>query len=121
MSYHQDWLMQQIEAISTMLGDILFGKRGEKILVEPAAVTHSGDNALYRQLQAMVRQGKLCEAENLLYESLEAANEEALEAAKLFYDDLNALSDEDLQTGNFSRQEIYEGLQMVCRAFGIPL
>lgn len=121
MSYHQDWLMQQIEVISTMLGYILFGKASTKVTVEPTQVTHSGGNELYLMLQALVRQGQICQAENLLFEAMETPNEGVLDAAKRFYDDLNRLSDEALREADFSREEIYEGLQEVCRTFGIPI
>lgn len=120
MSYHQDWLMQQIEAISTMLGYILFGKTSTKVTVEPTPVSHSGDNELYLRLQAMVRQGQICKAEDMLFAALETPDNGVLDAAKRFYDDLNRLSDETLQDANFSREEILEGLQAVCRVFGIP-
>lgn len=121
MSYHQDWLMRQVEAISTMLGYILFGKASTKVTVEPTAVTHSGGDELYLMLQALVRQGQICKAEDLLCEALETPSDEVLRAAKRFYDDLNRLSDQTLREANFSREEIYEGLQEVCRVFEIPL
>jgi hypothetical protein len=121
MSYHQDWLMRQIEAISAMLGYILTGKKASTITVEEDQPNHSGDNELYFQLQALVRQGKICQAEDLLYEAMEDPDSTVLDAAKRFYDDLNRLSDKTLRDANFSREEIHEGLQEVCRTFGIPI
>jgi hypothetical protein len=121
MSYHQDWLMRQIEAISAMLGYILTGKKASTISIEEEQLTHSGTNELYLQLQALVRLGKICEAENLLFEAMEAPDSTVLDAATRFYDDLSRLSDEDLRNANFSRGEIYDGLQEVCHVFGIPI
>lgn len=121
MSYHQDWLMRQIEAISTMLGYILFGRASTKVKVEPTPVTHSGGDELYLMLQTLVRQGQICKAEDLLFEAMETPTDAVLDAAKRFYDDLNRLSDRTLRDAHFSREEIYEGLQEVCRVFGIPI
>lgn len=121
MSYHQDWLMRQIEAVSAMLGYILTGKKSSVFTVEEVQPTHSGDNELYLQLQALVRKGQICQAEDLLYEAMETPDSTVLDAAKRFYDDLNRLSDETLRDANFSREEIHEGLQEVCRVFGIPI
>lgn len=120
MAYHQDWLMRQIEAISAMLGYILTGKAASTVTVDEEQLTHSGDNDLYLQLQALVRQGQICKAEDLLYEAMDTPDNAVLDAATRFYDDLNRLSDETLRDANFSREEIYEGLQEVCRVFGIP-
>lgn len=120
MSYHQDWLMRQIEAISAMLGFIMTGKKASTVTVEEDHLTHSGDNELYLQLQMLVRQGQICKAEDLLYEAMDTPDSTVLDAATRFYDDLNRLSDETLRDANFSREEIYEGLQEICRVFGIP-
>ena len=120
MSYHQDWLMRQIEAISAMLGYILTGKTPSTVTVEEDQLTHSGDNELYLLLQTLVRQGQICKAEDLLFEAMETPDSGVLDAATRFYSDLNRLSDETLREANFSREEIFEGLQEVCRVFGIP-
>lgn len=121
MSYHQDWLIRQIEAISAMLGFVLTGKKASTITIEEVQLTHSGDNELYLQLQALIRQGQICKAEDLLFEAMESPDSAVLDAATRFYDDLNRLSDETLRSANFSREEIYEGLQEVCHVFGIPM
>lgn len=121
MSYHQDWLMQQIEAITATLKYVISGK-GEHILQEEIkAPTPMGEDGLYIQLQALVRQGHICEAEDLLYEHLEEPDSRTFETARRFYEDLNRLSDETLREGNFSREEILEGLQNLCDQFGIPI
>ena len=67
MSYHQDWLMRQTEAISTTLGYILFGKNPNTVQLEQAHQALPDTNVLYFQLNLLTRQGKICEAENLLY------------------------------------------------------
>ena len=120
MSYHCDWLKRQIEIIAAMLAYILANKKNSIRSVEEAQAVPSGENELYLLLSALVRQGKLCQAEDLLFEALEDPGQMVLDAALRFYSDLNALSDEALEAQGFSREEILEGLQHVCDVFGIP-
>jgi len=120
MSYHQDWLMRQIEAISAMLAYMLTGKKTDRSIVEEHAETHSDTNRLYRKLHILVKQGQICEAENALFAAMEESDPEVPEAAVLFYDDLNCLSDDTLIAANFSREEILDGLKAVCTHYGLP-
>ena len=60
MSYHYDWLKQQIEIIAAMLAYILANKKNSIRSVEEAQAIPSGENELYLLLSALVRQGKLC-------------------------------------------------------------
>ena len=120
MSYHYDWLKRQIEIIAAMLAYILAQKKNSIRSVEEAQAVPSGENELYLLLSTLVRQGNLCQAEDLLFEALEEPGQMVLDAALRFYQDLNALSDETLETQGFSREEILEGLQHVCDIFGIP-
>ena len=120
MSYHYDWLMRQIESLITMLRYILTGEKTHMVTIDTRAPATAGENPLYLQLQTLVRQEKICEAENLLYEALEDPGQQVYDAALRFYEDLNRLSDETLTRCNFSRQEILEGLQDICHRLGIP-
>lgn len=120
MSYHQDWLMRQIEAITAMLGYLLSGK-ANTVTIDEAEHTNGKENELYLLLQTLTRQGKICEAENVLFEALEQPSQLVLDAATRFYADLNGFSDQTLIGCNFTREEIMEGLQEVCRVFDIPI
>lgn len=120
MSYHQDWLMRQIESITVMLRWLMTGEKTHLLTFAEEEDTSSGTNELYLQLQLLVRQGKICQAEDLLFEAMEEPCRQTYEAAVQFYEDLNDFSDSALLEANFSREEIYEGLQEVCRVFGLP-
>jgi hypothetical protein len=118
MAYHYDYIMRQIEIISSTLAYMLFGK---KLQVEQVDPRQNADNDLYLLLSGLVRQGMICEAENLLYEALEDPNPAVLQAAWCFYSDLNEFSDAYLESVHFSRQEILEGLQNISEICGINL
>ena len=121
MSYHYDWLMRQIEIIAATLAYILSKKKTHIAEAYEAAAIPSGENALYLQLAALVRQGQICQAEDVLFEALEEPGDMVLDAALRFYQELNSFSDDALKKANFSREEILEGLQHVCQIFGIPV
>jgi len=121
MSYHQDWLMRQIEAISATLAFMLTGKKPKPLTLEVAQKTLSDTNRLYRQLLALVAVGNICDAENLLFSAMEDADPEVPDAAVGFYTDINRLSDADLEAQNFSREEIKDGLQAVCLHYGLNI
>lgn len=121
MSYHQDWLMRQIEVITTMLAFLLTGKRGKTVSVQEELLTTASGSDLSAQLQVLTAQRKICEAENLLYEAMEEPDDSVLEAAVQFYSRLNTLSDQELEDCSFSREEILSGLWEVGRTFGINL
>lgn len=119
MSYHQDWLMRQIEAISAMLAYMLTGKKPKQVSVEENAQTRSDSNRLYGKLRALVEHGNICEAENLLFAAMEESDPEVPDAAVQFYTDINKLSDDALEACNFSREEIMDGLKEICRHYGL--
>lgn len=121
MSYHYDWLMRQIEAITAMLQYLATGEKKHAVVIDIEAPTTGADDPLYLQLQALVQRGQICKAEDLLYEALEENGTLALDTARRFYQDLNRLSDEQLTACNFSREEILEGLQTACTLCGIPI
>lgn len=82
---------------------------------------YSETDYLHKQLFSMIAEGKINEAENLLFEKLDINNKQYLELALDFYNRLNYLDDEFLEENNFTRLEIEEGLKSIAKEFGIPL
>ncbi len=119
MAYHQDWLMRQIEAISAMLAFLLTGKTERKEDSGAVIFDAGAENSLYSRLKSLVQQQRLCEAEDLLFDAMDAWNSEAAEAGIRFYADINKLSDSQLEQANFSREEIQEGLKHLCSHYGL--
>ncbi|WP_406542450.1 DUF6483 family protein [Clostridium ljungdahlii] len=62
-------------------------------------------------LKKLIFQGKYNEAENLLFEELKKnPSDDLIKIGKDFYNMLLLKSDEDLTKANFSREEIFQGL-----------
>lgn len=73
---------------------------------------------LYIVLRQLASAGKICDAENLLFEILKTHTTLlCLKTARLFYRDINTLNDEQLEKCNFSRQEILDGMWDAERVF----
>ena len=121
MSYQQDWLMRQIEAITAALIYLLFEQKQHAANIAVAQQTTSELNSLYRSLRNLTDQGKVCAAENLLFEAMDRNHPEAMEAGIRFYADLNRFSDSALEACDFSREEVSSGLQELCKRYDINL
>lgn len=76
---------------------------------------------LYKKLQTLLKEGKICEAEDLLFEN-RSDSDQYLALALHFYQTLSKMSDDELEQHNFSRQEVYDGLkEVIMRHKGIPV
>ena len=120
--FTQDWMMRQIETLTLAIAKIVFQKDtaeyrpsdgGDGVLTDA--------DRLHISLNAALREGRISEGEDLLFDALEDGDRDCLEVALDFYCRLNELSDQVLADGNFSRQEIQDGLEDVMERFGIVL
>lgn len=120
MFYENDWLMRQIDIIVEVLARLIFHK--DIVMYEYESKTSKTDtDQLYEKMEELCAQGKICEAEDLLFENANPGSNKYLELAIDFYRRLEKMSDEELEKHNFSRQEIYDGLkEIVSRQKGLP-
>lgn len=109
-----DYLMRQIEDMARLCSEVLFAKHTEPLPVfdEQGNVTENG--VLYGRLRMLCSGGRVNEAENLLFDRLDAPGGEALlPAAVQFYKDIQNWEDAALEQARFSRAEIRDGLAEV--------
>ena len=104
----EDFFTRQLEGLIRVYAKLLFGKEYRpKQQQEPVS--------LQDDLERMLHQGELGEAEDLLFEVLERAVAEGVgrwecqELVNWFYEQLSQMCDEELEHGNFSREEIIQG------------
>ena len=110
----RDYLMRQIEDMARLCSEVLFAKHTEPLPVfdEQGNVTENG--VLYGRLRMLCSGGRVNEAENLLFDRLDAPGGEALlPAAVQFYKDIQNWEDAALEQAGFSRAEIRDGLAEV--------
>ena len=109
-----DYLMRQIEDMARLCSEVLFAKHTEPLPVfdEQGNVTENG--VLYGRLRMLCSGGRVNEAENLLFDRLDAPGGEALlPAAVQFYKEIQNWEDAALEQAGFSRAEIRDGLAEV--------
>ena len=115
-----DYLMRQIEEMARLCSQVLFAKHTEPLPVfdEQGNVTENG--VLYGRLRMLCSAGRVNEAENLLFEWLDApGGENFLPAALQFYQDIQKWEDAALEQAGFSRQKFgtgWPGCGPACRA-----
>src|SRR5699024_9780795 len=67
----------------------------------------------YKKLTAMIDDGQINEAENLLLDGMEVDSRAYFELTLLFYEKLNAKTDEFLEEHDYSREEVLDGIKYV--------
>ena len=119
MYYHEDWLMRQIETMVSAIISVIFhtNPKSEDIGTE-IKITDTVDSGRRDTIIAFLQEGKICEAENWLYENIDENDISWLHTAVYFYSEINKLSDEYLAAHDFLREEIESGLSEVCGLYG---
>lgn len=120
MIYKQDYIMRIINDLVRFLAKIFFNKDTVTYQL-PDEENYTQTDYLHKQLLSMIRQGKINEAENLLFQYLDPDDKKYLELALDFYERLNSLDDSFLEKSNFSREEIEQGLRAIAKEFGISV
>ena len=119
MYYHDDWLMRQIETMVSAIISVIFqtSPKSEDIGTE-MKISDTVDSDKRDTIIAFLQKGKICEAENWLYDNMNEDDISWLNTAVYFYSEINKLSDEYLTAHDFSREEIESGLSEVCGLYG---
>ena len=118
--YQQDFLMRQIKGIADMIAAIIFRKTEVAYEIQDET-NHTETDTLFLNLTQLLDIGKINEAEDLLFDSLDTNNRNHLLLATDFYQRLNAKTDAELKDYGFSRAEVEEGLAEIIAKFGIQI
>ena len=101
-------------------------REGDRVRVEYMERPSEGADTVRSRLllsesgMEMIREGEYGKAEDLLFENL-VYSDKYIELASDFYQRLNQLSDDQLDAGNFSREEIYDGYIEIMALLGVPI
>ncbi len=117
MGFQDDWMLRQIETIAQFVAKVVFQKNTIKYEVTDEL---NNTDILYEKINHLIKEGKICQAENILFENIEY-NDKYIELAADFYQKINALNDKQLEAADFSRDEIYEGLVEIMAKLNVPL
>ncbi|MPM28942.1 hypothetical protein SDC9_75480 [bioreactor metagenome] len=120
MGYTQDWLIRQIEGIGRCVAKLIFKTSSIEYEIHDKD-NYSQADKLYEEIHNLIRQHKICEAENLLFKTLDESNLDYLKVAVDFYQTISKFSENQLEECNFSREEIFEGLQDILKIYNVPI
>ena len=115
---HKDFLMRQIEFITTVVAEMFFGKHSSRYEIH-SEVRQTDSDLLYVLLCKMLDEKNINGAEDLLFDMLDADNIEHLSIATEFYEKVNRMTDEELQSADFSREEVEYGLSEVKAIYSL--
>ena len=115
--YEQDYIMRLIKEMVRAILKLLFNIDTESPSSE--LLKDAEEKQTLESLLDMIDEGRINEAENRLYDSIENLDKSGLEIALLFYSYLNDKSDEFLEEHDFNREEVKQGLEDITSRYGI--
>lgn len=115
--YEQDYIMRLIKEMVRAILKLLFNIDTESPSSE--LLKDAEEKQTLDSLLDMIDEGRINEAENSLYDSIENLDKSGLEIALLFYSYLNDKSDEFLEEHDFNREEVKQGLEDITSRYGI--
>lgn len=121
--FQNDYLMRQIQMMVQFIARMILKRNAE---VFKAATDEYGnispDGELYLDLMSKIKQGKINEAENILFDAIEQnPNNSMLEIALDFYRTLGEMPDDFLEENNFSKDEVCQGLNDIMKIYHIDI
>jgi len=119
MFYEKDWFMREIKFAVRAAALLIFHREDVTYQVEDETRLTATD-LIHRALLTMLAEGRICDAEDTLFESFLPGDRSHLSLALDFYQRLNELSDDYLEAHNFSRAEIHDGLRALMERSGLP-
>ncbi len=120
MGLQDDWILRQIEIVARFVSQLVFHKNDVRYELSTTTETLSSTDETYLLLTRLLKEKRVGEAEDLLFENIEY-NDRYIQLAMDFYSKLNTFSDQELEDANFSREEVYDGLIEILELLGVPI
>ena len=116
--YEQDYIMRMINNLVKFLSKIIFNKE-IPVYETSQKKDYAQSDDLHKNLLSLLSDGKINEAEDMLFEDFNPKDNKDLMVALDFYNRLNNMDDEYLKANDFSREEIEQGLRDIAKRTGI--
>lgn len=113
----KDYIMRMIKEMVRVLFSLMLGKHYTQVEL-PKENKYSVAGTGLDEFRAMVDRGEVNEAENILLDTLDYSDREALAAAVLFYEYVAGKGDTFLEEHNYSLEEAYDVLRQIARRTG---
>lgn len=112
-----DYILRQIREMVRAVMKMLF--QVSAVELTPEVIEDIDARKVLMDLNALVENGRIDDAENQLYEMTCDGDRQNLEIGLLFYYHLNSKDDEFLEANNFSREEIMMGIQDLADRYNL--
>jgi hypothetical protein len=118
--FEEDYIIRMVKGATKLAVALFAGKDAVKsdIDIDNDDMTLSEDELLEYVIRKYINEGKINEAENILFEAIESRRtKKNLETALFFYEKLNKWDEDKLHKCNFSKLEIEQGLKDVRKLY----
>ena len=112
-----DYILRQIREMVHAVMKMLFQVSASELT--PEVIEDTDARQILTNLNNLVDNGRIDDAENQLYEMTCEGDRQNLEIGLLFYYHLNSKDDEFLEASNFSREEIMTGIQDLADRYNL--
>ena len=108
----KDYIMRMIKEMVRVLFSLVFGKKYVSVELEKENKYEvSGKNL--KSFLDMIDSGQINEAENILLDNIDYANNDEVMAAALFYQYLSEKDSEFLINNNYTKEEVLSGFKQL--------
>lgn len=118
MELEKDYILRMVKDLVKSIAHIVLGK-SEMEYELPEKDEYSRVDYLYVRLLELVNQGKINDAEDMLFDEINTSDMKQFEMAMSFYLYLNDFGDDYLESNDYSRDEISEGIKSICKEYGV--
>ena len=115
--FEQDYIMRLIHEMIRTILKLLFNIDTDSPTAD--LLGDSEEKAALDTLLDMAEEGKINEAESIVYEITENLDRKSLEVALLFYSYVNEMPDEFLEENNYNRDDVKQGLMEIASKYGL--
>ncbi|EFI41794.1 MULTISPECIES: DUF6483 family protein [Peptoniphilus] len=109
-----DLFLKQINEMIKMVNKIVF--ESENLEYEKQ---NNENDLVYEKLINLINNGKINEAEDYLFDSINLSDMKFLKIGLLFYKRLNEYDNDELKKFDFTRREIKSGLEDILDEYGV--
>ena len=108
----KDYIMRMIKEMVRILFSLIYGKKYVSVELEKENKYEvSGENL--KSFLDMIDSGQINEAENILLDNIDYANNDEVMAAALFYQYLSEKDSEFLINNNYTKEEVLSGFKQL--------
>ena len=118
MKLDKDFILRMINDLTKSIAYIILSKNDIEYTL-PKNNEYSKVDLLYLKLLELVNNGRINEAEDMLFYEINTSDMRQFEMAISFYLYLNDFGNDYLEKNYYSRDEIKEGIKSICKEYGV--